>query len=96
MPFAEANVGAVATQAAANTSFGPAALKKMKQGLKPKQVIDELVERDPESENRQVGIVDTSGNSVAYTGEECFDFAGHVTGKNFSCQGNILVSEETM
>lgn len=96
VPFASAKVGAVATQAAANTSFGPNGLDKLRKGLRPETIIDELVQRDPESETRQVGIVDTLGNSAAFTGEDCFDYAGHTTGENFCCQGNILVSEDTI
>lgn len=56
VPFASAGVGAVATQAAANTSFGPNGLEKLRKGLKPKNVIEELIKEDPESETRQVGV----------------------------------------
>ncbi|MFB6290495.1 MAG: DUF1028 domain-containing protein [Candidatus Bipolaricaulia bacterium] len=96
VPFARAKVGAVATQAAANTSYGPKGLEMLERGMEVGQVVKELTDEDPESEIRQMGIVDASGNSAAHTGEECFNYAGHITGENFSCQGNILVSSETV
>ncbi len=90
VPFAEAGVGAMATQSWANTSYGPRGLRMLKQGLTPTQVGTKLVTADKYAPQRQFGIVDAKGHAFTYTGKGCFDWAGGRTGKNFAAQGNIL------
>ncbi|WP_091545752.1 DUF1028 domain-containing protein [Alkaliphilus peptidifermentans] len=94
--WAKAGAGAIATQAMANLDYGELGLKLLEKGYTAQQTLDALLSLDDGREDRQVGIVDADGNSVAYTGGSCFDWAGHITGDNFSCQGNILVSEATV
>jgi uncharacterized Ntn-hydrolase superfamily protein len=96
VPFAKANVGAIATQALANTSYGPKGLQLLESGLKAGEVLKQLVEEDDLMEERQVGIVDAMGNVASFTGKKCFEWAGHIIGKNFACQGNILASEKVV
>lgn len=96
VPWAEANVGAVATQSAANTTYGPQGLEMLKKGKDPSAVVKKLTDADEEKGIRQVGLVDAEGNSAAFTGDDCIDYAGHRSEENFTCQGNILVSEETV
>ncbi|MGH2317133.1 DUF1028 domain-containing protein [Planococcus sp. SE5232] len=96
VPWAKANVGAVATQSWANTAFGPEGLKLLEKGLTPEEVIDKLVADDPGRSLRQVAVINSDGEASAYTGHECYDWAGHKVGKHHSCQGNILVSEKTV
>lgn len=96
VPWAKANVGAVATQSWANTKFGPEGLELLEQGLSPDEVIAKLVADDPGRNLRQVAVINAAGEASAFTGEECFDWAGHKIGKHHSAQGNILVSEETV
>ena len=96
VPWAKANVGAVATQSWANTAFGPEGLALLEKGLSPEEVIDKLVADDPDRSLRQVAVIDAEGEASAFTGHECYDWAGHIIGKHHSCQGNILVSEETV
>jgi uncharacterized Ntn-hydrolase superfamily protein len=96
VPWAKAGVGAVATQSWANTSYGPRGLRMMEQGMLAQEVVTKLTEEDNDRALRQVGVVDAKGNAAAFTGEECYAWAGHVIGKNYACQGNILVSEETV
>ncbi len=91
VPFAQAGVGAVATQAWANTSYGPRALRLLKRGQTPRQVGAALIASDRHAAQRQFGIVDARGRAFSYTGKECFDWAGGRTGKNYAAQGNILV-----
>ncbi len=93
VPWVQAGVGAVATQSVANTSYGPRGLALLKKGLHPKEVIKRLTERDPMAAQRQVGVIDARGRSASFTGKECFDWAGHVVGRNYACQGNILAGE---
>ncbi len=90
VPWAQAGIGAIATQSWANTSYGPRGLRMLKQGLTPKQVGAKLIATDPNAPQRQFGIVDAKGRAFTYTGKGCFDWAGGVIGKNFAAQGNIL------
>lgn len=96
VPWAKAGIGAVATQSYANTSYGPVGLELMAEGKTAQEALDILVANDEGRDKRQVGIVDATGNSATYTGAECYDWAGGVTGQNFTAQGNILVSKETV
>jgi uncharacterized Ntn-hydrolase superfamily protein len=92
VPWAQAQVGAVATQSFANTSFGPRGLELMQSGLSADEVLMHLLDNDPERELRQVGLVDAKGRAVSFTGMGCFDWAGGVTGKGYAIQGNVLKS----
>src|SRR3990167_6409189 len=96
VPYARAGVGAVATQAAANLRFGSEGLKLLESGLTPQQAIEKLVENDPGRGDRQMGLVDARGRSAAWTGKDCFSFAGHIVGENYSVQGNILTGREVL
>lgn len=94
--WAQAGAGAVATQAFAKVSFGPAGLKHMAGGLSAEETLAVLLGTDSEAEHRQVGMVDASGNAAAHTGAECFEYAGHFVGENFTCQGNILAGRHVI
>jgi len=96
VPWAHAGVGAIASQAYGNTTFGPLGLSMLENGMSVEAVMESLLVRDPDAAQRQVGIVDAAGRSHAYTGAECMDWAGHEAGENFTAQGNILVGEETV
>ena len=92
VPWAEAGVGAVATQAAMNGGYGPRGLELLRQGLTAQQVIDRLLAEDPfeRKEGRQVAVVDAKGNVAVYTGAAANDWKGHIQGLHYSVQGNIL------
>ena len=96
VPWAEAGVGAIATQSWANTTYGPNGLKLLKSGLSAEQALERLIADDPGRATRQVGIVDAKGNVANYTGDECNAWAGTVSGKNYTAQGNILAGEEVV
>ncbi|MDQ0252942.1 putative Ntn-hydrolase superfamily protein [Evansella vedderi] len=96
VPWAKANVGAIATQSWANTSFGPRGLQLLEEGYEPEKVVEMLLENDEGRELRQFAVMDAKGRVAAFTGKECFDWAGHQYGQNCSAQGNILVSEATV
>ena len=96
VPWARAGAGAVATQSWANTSYGPRGLAMMEEGVPADEVIAWLTDEDEHRALRQVGVVDAEGNAAAFTGAECFDWAGHIIGEHYTCQGNILVSEGTV
>lgn len=90
VPFAEAGVGAIATQSLANTTYGPRGLELLRAGNQPQAVIDMLVAEDAQAAARQVGVIDASGRAATFTGNECLDWAGGRAGDNYSVQGNIL------
>lgn len=96
VPWARAGVGAVATQSWANTAYGPEGLRLMAAGWSAEEVCDHLVSMDKNAAQRQFGLVDAMGRTAVFTGEECFDWAGHLVGDGYTCQGNILVSEDTV
>ena len=93
VPYARADVGAVATQAWANTEFGPRGLEMLGRGESARQAVEELIQTDSNANRRQLAIVDAHGSAFAYTGSGCQQFAGHVTGNGYSVQGNILAGE---
>lgn len=90
VPWLEGDVGAVATQAWANTSFGPRGLALLRDGTSPADTIEALLADDEGRARRQIGIVDAEGRSATYTGGECTEWAGGVRGDGFAAQGNIL------
>ena len=91
VPFARASAGAIATQSYANYMYGPNGLDLCEQGISAQEVVKLLTEPDEQSHLRQFGVVDKHGNAAAFTGDGCHDWAGHITGDGFACQGNILL-----
>lgn len=96
VPWAKAKVGTIATQAWANVSYGPVGLKLLEDGLPAKEALSKLLADDDHPEVRQAAIVDAKGHVAAHTGSECLEWAGHVTGEHYSCQGNILASSKVV
>src|SRR5437763_12847731 len=96
VPWAEPEVGAIATQAYANPSYGPEGLALLREGLSAGEVVERLTSGDEGRDERQLGIVDAQGRSASWTGPACNDWAGHLTGPSYAAQGNILVGEETV
>ena len=90
VPWLEGGIGAVATQAWANTSFGPRGLELLREGKDPAQTLEIMIAGDEGRARRQVGIVDARGRSATYTGTECNEWAGGKSGDGFAAQGNIL------
>jgi uncharacterized Ntn-hydrolase superfamily protein len=96
VPWAEPEVGAVATQAYANPRYGPNGLQLLREGLSAPEVVERLTKEDEGRDHRQLGVVASKGISATYTGQECMDWAGGRTGANYAAQGNILVNPETV
>ncbi|MBI3268503.1 MAG: DUF1028 domain-containing protein [Planctomycetes bacterium] len=93
VPWARAGVGAVATQAYANTTFGPRGLELLALGETPEAVVAKLTAEDAGRDHRQLGMVDAQGRSATFTGAKCSPWAGGIAGEGFACQGNILAGE---
>jgi uncharacterized Ntn-hydrolase superfamily protein len=101
VPAAVARVGAIATQADVNLAFKYLALAHLDDGATAQVALDRLVEEDPGRDDRQAGIVDAEGNAATWTGADCFDWAGGVTGRSgekggYAIQGNILTGPEVV
>jgi len=96
VPWAEAEVGAIATQAYANPRYGPDGLALLREGLAAEEVVRRLTEADEGREERQLGVVDSAGRAATFTGSACLEWAGGRTGEGYAAQGNILVSGETV
>ncbi len=96
VPWARAGAGCIATQAFANSRYGPAGLAMLERGLDAEAVVATLVRDDDARDVRQVGIVDRGGGAAAFTGAECVPWTGHVIGRGFCCLGNMLVGPEVL
>jgi uncharacterized Ntn-hydrolase superfamily protein len=96
VPYARAGVGAVATQALANPTFGPRGLALLESGKSAQQALDLLIESDPGSARRQVGVIDARGHVASFTGDSCLAWAGGVQGLHYAAQGNILTGEDVV
>ncbi len=96
VPYAKSGVGAVATQAYTNQSYGPDGLKLLADGKSPEQIVKTLTEADKGREFRQLAVIDAKGDVANHTGKQCSKFAGSKTGKYYSCQGNLLASKKVI
>lgn len=96
VPWAEPDVGAIATQAYANPRYGPNGLALLREGLDANEIVERLTAADEGRAERQLGIVDARGRAATFTGDECLDWAGGRTGEGYAAQGNILVSGATV
>ena len=91
--WAEAGVGAVATQSFVDVRYGASGLDLMRSGWSAQQTLQALATADPHPEIRQVAMIDASGEIAVHTGERCIQYAGHVTGDNFSVQANLMLKD---
>ena len=96
VPWAEPQVGAIATQSYANPRYGPDGLALLREGRTAEQVVEALTSADEGRDERQVGVVDGAGRAATFTGSACHEWAGGRTGACYAAQGNILVSEATV
>lgn len=96
VPYAKAGVGAVATQAYCNPSFGPRGLEFLAKGETPDAIVQKLTAEDELPARRQFGLVNAKGESATFTGAECSASAGGARGENYACQGNILANDDVV
>lgn len=94
--WAEPGVGVVATQSLVNVSFGPRGLDLMKQGKAAPDALKELLDSDSGSAFRQVALIDNQGRVAAHTGGKCIPEAGHIVGKNYSVQANMMLNDKVV
>jgi len=101
--WAEAGVGAAATQAIVDVSYGPQALALLRKGISPKEILKQIWEADPDprpvdwtKQGRQFAIINARGEAAAFTGPKATPWAGHKQGRYCTAQGNILASEDVV
>ncbi len=92
--WAEAGVGAVATQSFVDPAYGPLGLDLMRAGKTAQQALEALIASDPGKDVRQVAMIDARGNVAAHTGAKCIQGAGHIVGKNYSVQANLMLNDK--
>jgi uncharacterized Ntn-hydrolase superfamily protein len=91
--WAEAGVGAVATQSFVDPGYGPRGLELMRRGVAAPEALDQLVKADAQRDGRQIAMIDASGRVSAYTGKSAIAAAGHTIGNNFSAQANLMAND---
>lgn len=96
VPWVEAGVGAIATQALANVAYGADGLARLRAGEAAAAVVAALTGADDGMADRQLGVVDATGRAATFTGEACMDWAGGVAGDGCAIQGNILAGPEVL
>ncbi len=92
----QGGVGAVATQALVNPTFGPRALRLLKEGIAPAEAVGALVASDPGASHRQLHVLSPDGRSARHTGSDCIDWCGHLTGPGYSVAGNMLAGPDVI
>lgn len=92
VPWAKAGVGAVATQSFVKVDYGPDGLQLMESGITAVDALKTLTSKDEGEAVRQVGMIDIKGNVAAHTGSRCIKYAGHIVGKNYSVQANMMAN----
>jgi uncharacterized Ntn-hydrolase superfamily protein len=95
-PWAKAGAGAIATQAAANVTYGPRGLALLAKGQTAQEVVKLLIKDDEDRDDRQVGVVDGQGTAFAFTGKGCDPWCGEKVGKHYVCLGNLLKGKEVV
>ncbi|HTK82904.1 MAG TPA: DUF1028 domain-containing protein [Bacteroidota bacterium] len=94
VPWAEAGVGAVATQSFVDPAYGPLGLELMRSGKTARQALDGLLAADAAKDVRQVAMIDAKGNIAAHTGAKCIPAAGHVEGEQFTVEANLMLNDK--
>ncbi len=91
--WAEAGVGAVATQSFVEPAYGPRGLELMRRGVPAPDALKQLIAKDPQPHGRQVAMIDAAGRVSAYTGKAAIAAAGHHIGEGFSVQANLMAND---
>src|SRR5258708_6302637 len=96
VPHIAAGIGAIATQALVNPYYGIDGLKLLREGHKPREILEMLIAADAGRESRQLHIMDAGGRIASHTGRECIDWCGHVEGSGVSIAGNMLAGARVL
>src|SRR6202162_2173300 len=96
VPHSAAGIGGIATQALVNPYYGIDGLKLLREGRKPRDIVETLIAADAGYESRQLHIMDAGGLIASHTGRDCVDWCGHVEGNGFSIAGNMLAGARVL
>jgi uncharacterized Ntn-hydrolase superfamily protein len=96
VPHIAAGIGAIATQALVNPYYGIDGVKLLREGHKPRDIVEMLIAADAGRESRQLHIMDAGGRIASHTGNECVDWCGHIEGNGFSIAGNMLAGASVL
>jgi uncharacterized Ntn-hydrolase superfamily protein len=96
VPHIAARVGGIATQALVNPYYGIDGVRLLREGHKPRDIVETLIAADAGRESRQLHIMDASGRIASHTGRECVDWCGHIEGNRFSIAGNMLAGARVL
>jgi len=96
VPHVEEGVGAIATQASTEISYGIKGLQLLRIGFSPQTALEAMLKEDKARETRQVTIIDKDGRTAAFTGKKTVDWKGHLIGKNYAVAGNMLVESQVL
>jgi uncharacterized Ntn-hydrolase superfamily protein len=96
VPHIAAGIGGIATQALVNPYYGIDGVKLLREGRKPRDIIEALIAADGGRESRQLHIMDAAGRIASHTGRECVDWCGHIEGSDFSLAGNMLAGARVL
>lgn len=91
--WAEAGIGVVVTQSFIEPSYGKNGIRMIKNGKSASAVLGELLSKDPFNDSRQISMLDINGDIATYTGPSCIGYAGHVKGKSYSAQANMMEND---
>lgn len=94
--WGQSGVGVVATQSFVNPALGPDGLKLMSEGKNASDALEILINKDDGKDFRQVAFLDANGNTAAHTGDKCIESAGHIIGKNYSVQANMMLNDNVV
>ncbi|HEX6975242.1 MAG TPA: DUF1028 domain-containing protein, partial [Vicinamibacterales bacterium] len=92
--WAEAGVGAVATQSFVDPGYGMKGLDLMRKGVAAPEALKQLIAADKQPDGRQVAMIDAQGRVDAYTGKSAIAAAGHKVGNQYSVQANMMANEK--
>jgi uncharacterized Ntn-hydrolase superfamily protein len=96
VPHIAAGIGGIATQALVNPYYGIDGIKLLREGRKPRDIVETLIAADSGHQSRQLHIMDASGRVAAFTGRDCVDWCGHIEGNGFSIAGNMLAGARVL
>ena len=96
VPFAEAGVGAVASQAIVNPKYGPTCLQMLRDGLSPDQIVTSVTQADARRDDRQLSVITPDGRAATFTGRANSAYCGDLIGKNCAVAGNLLSTTKTL
>ncbi len=96
VPHIAARIGGIATQALVNPYYGIDGVKLLREGRKPRDIVETLIAADAGHQSRQLHIMDAGGRIASHTGSECVDWCGHIEGSGFSIAGNMLAGARVL